>query len=47
MGLKNDNWIRQMAQEQNMIEPFIEDQVREKVISFGLSSYGYDVRVTD
>ena len=47
MGLKNDTWIRQMAQEQNMIEPFIENQVREKVISFGLSSYGYDVRVTD
>ena len=47
MGLKNDNWIRQMAQEHNMIEPFVVDQVREKVISFGLSSYGYDVRVTD
>lgn len=47
MGLKNDAWIRRMAQEHNMIEPFIENQVREKVISFGLSSYGYDIRVTD
>jgi dCTP deaminase len=47
MGLKNDTWIRKMAQEHNMIEPFVENQVREKVISFGLSSYGYDIRVTD
>ena len=47
MGLKNDAWIRQMAVEQNMIEPFVDDQVRQGVISFGLSSYGYDIRVTD
>jgi dCTP deaminase len=47
MGLKNDAWIRQMANEQNMIDPFVDDQVREGVISFGLSSYGYDIRVTD
>jgi deoxycytidine triphosphate deaminase len=47
MGLKADNWIRRMALEHGMIEPFIENQVREGVISYGLSSYGYDVRVTD
>jgi len=47
MGLKADRWIRQMALEQGMIEPFVERQVREGVISFGLSSYGYDMRVAD
>ena len=47
MGLKADNWIRKMATEHNMIEPFVETQVRQDVISYGLSSYGYDVRVTD
>lgn len=47
MGLKNDAWIRQMALEYKMIEPFVENQVRNEVISYGLSSYGYDIRVTD
>ena len=47
MGLKNDAWIRRMALEQRMIEPFIDGQKREGVISYGLSSYGYDIRVTD
>ncbi|KXK24174.1 MAG: deoxycytidine triphosphate deaminase [Chloroflexi bacterium OLB15] len=47
MGLKPDHWIRKMALEQGMIEPFVENQVREGVISFGLSSYGYDMRVAD
>jgi dCTP deaminase len=47
VGLKNDAWIRKMALEQNMIEPFVENQVRQSVISYGLSSYGYDIRVTD
>lgn len=47
MGLKADNWIRKMALEQGMIEPFVDGQVREGVISYGVSSYGYDVRVTD
>ena len=47
MGLKADNWIRKMATEHNMIEPFVETQVRQDVISYGLSSYGYDVWVTD
>ena len=47
MGLMNDAWIKRMAKEQRMIEPFVEDQIREDVISYGLSSYGYDIRVTD
>jgi dCTP deaminase len=47
MGLKNDAWIRRMALHHKMIEPFVDGQVREEVISYGLSSYGYDIRVTD
>ena len=45
MGLKPDHWIRDMALEQGMIEPFEEKQHRDGVISYGLSSYGYDMRV--
>jgi dCTP deaminase len=47
MGLKPDHWIRKMALEKRMIEPFSDHQVREGVISFGVSSYGYDFRVAD
>ena len=47
MGLKSDNWIRTMAREQRMIEPFVENQVRGGCISYGVSSYGYDIRVTN
>jgi dCTP deaminase len=47
MGLKPDHWIRKMAMEHKMIDPFIEHQVRDGVISYGVSSYGYDVRVAD
>jgi len=47
MSIKSDRWIRQMAREHRMIEPFVEEQKREGVISYGLSSYGYDVRVAD
>lgn len=47
MGLKPDHWIRKMALEQRMIEPFVDRQVREGVISYGVSSYGYDIRVAD
>ena len=47
MGLKPDHWIRKMALEHKMIEPFADRQVRDGVISYGLSSYGYDIRVTD
>jgi dCTP deaminase len=44
--LKNDRWIREMAKK-GMIDPFSDKQVREGVISFGLSSYGYDMRIAD
>src|SRR5258708_17117417 len=47
MGLKPDRWIRQMALEHGMIEPFVEKQMRVGVMSWGLSSYGYDIRVAD
>ena len=45
--LKSDRWIRKMATERDMINPFSEKQVREGVVSYGLSSYGYDLRVAD
>jgi dCTP deaminase len=47
MGIKPDFWIRRMAKEHGMIEPFVEDSIREGVISYGVSSYGYDIRVSD
>src|SRR5690625_2532311 len=52
MSIKSDRWIRQMATEQGMIEPFEPTQVRHadqdrRVISYGTSSYGYDVRCAD
>ena len=47
MGVKPDKWIRKMAREQGMIEPFVDSQVREGAISYGLSAYGYDIRVSD
>lgn len=47
MGLKPDHWIRKMALEHKMIEPFVESQVRDRVISYGVSSYGYDIRVAN
>jgi dCTP deaminase len=47
MGIKADAWIRRMALEHKMIDPFIESQMRDGVISYGLSSYGYDIRVAD
>jgi dCTP deaminase len=45
MPILSDRWIREMATTQRMIEPFVERQTREGVISYGLSSYGYDARV--
>ena len=45
MAIKSDRWIREMALARGMIEPFAEAQVREGVISYGVSSYGYDMRV--
>lgn len=47
MGLKPDHWIRKMAMEKRMIEPFADSQWREGVISYGVSAYGYDIRVAD
>jgi len=47
MAIKSDKWIRRMALEHDMINPFTEKQVRAGVVSFGLSSYGYDLRVAD
>ena len=51
MAIKSDRWIRRMAAEHGMIEPFEPGQVREgelgRVISYGTSSYGYDVRCAD
>ena len=49
MSIKNDNWIKQMSIEHDMINPFVDDQTKKigdkSIISFGTSSYGYDVRV--
>ncbi len=47
MSVKADKWIRRMALETKMIEPFVESQKSDGVISYGLSSYGYDIRVAD
>ena len=47
MSIKSDKWIRRMALEHGMIEPFVERQVSAGKISYGLSSYGYDIRVAD
>jgi dCTP deaminase len=46
MPVKSDRWIREMALKHHMIEPFVDSQVREG-ISYGLSSYGYDIRISD
>ena len=47
MTIQPDHWIRRMALEHGMIEPFVEKQVSSHVISYGVSSYGYDIRVAD
>lgn len=47
MSILSDRWIRHNAKRNGMIEPFVEAQRREGVISYGLSSYGYDARVAD
>jgi dCTP deaminase len=47
MSIKSDKWIRKMAQQHDMINPFSEKQMSQGVISYGLSSYGYDLRVSD
>jgi len=45
MAIMNDAWIRRMALDHGMIEPYEDRQVRDGVISYGVSSYGYDMRV--
>ncbi len=47
MAIMSDRWIRKMALEHGMIEPYVDAQKREGVISYGVSSYGYDARVGD
>ena len=47
MPVMSDRWIRQKCLESNMIEPFVDGQRKDGVISYGLSSYGYDARVSD
>ena len=47
MAIKSDYWIEKMALEHGMIDPFEANQVREDKISYGLSSFGYDIRVSD
>ena len=47
MSIKPDRWIKRMARDHRMIEPFVDSQVRGSAISYGVSSYGYDIRVAD
>ena len=47
MAIKSDKWIRKMSLETEMISPFEDKQISKSKISYGLSSYGYDIRVTD
>ena len=47
MSIKSDRWITRLAREHRMIEPFSDRQIREGVVSYGVSSYGYDVRIAD
>ena len=47
MTVLSDRWIKKMALEKEMIKPFVPEQKRENVISYGLSSFGYDARVSD
>jgi dCTP deaminase len=47
MSIKSDRWIREMCVKHKMIEPYAEKQVRQGVISYGISSYGYDLRIAD
>jgi len=47
MSIKPDKWIMRMIKEHKMIEPFTEEQVRGDNISYGVSSYGYDIRISD
>ena len=47
MSIKSDKWIKKMSLNTDMIKPFIDEQIKSSSISYGLSSYGYDIRVSD
>ena len=47
MSVQSDKWIKKMAKDHSMISPFVEKQVHRDKISFGVSSYGYDARVSN
>ena len=47
MSIKSDKWIKRMSINNKMIDPFVESNIRSDVVSYGLSSYGYDIRVSD
>ena len=47
MTIMSDNWIKKMSVEEGMIEPFVDAQKKEGTISYGVSSYGYDARVSE
>ena len=47
MPIMSDKWIREMAEKEAMISPFVESQKRAGVISYGVSSYGYDARIAN
>ena len=47
MSIKSDKWIVRMVKEQRMIEPFVDGQIKDGKVSFGVSSYGYDIRISD
>lgn len=47
MSIKPDKWIIRMVKENNMIDPFVDGQVKDSAVSYGLSSYGYDIRISN
>ncbi|MEE9268997.1 MAG: dCTP deaminase [Candidatus Krumholzibacteria bacterium] len=47
MSIKPDKWIMRMVKEHNMIEPFVSEQMKDTKVSYGVSSYGYDIRISD
>ncbi len=47
MSIKPDKWIARMVKEYNMIEPFVNGQVKDGAVSYGVSSYGYDIRIAE
>ena len=47
MSIKPDKWIARMVKEYRMIEPFVDSQVKDSAVSYGVSSYGYDIRIAD